>query len=135
MYAGRHYTLKEVLVWTWSDMATFAVIACVPMGLSLAGVPLPSVPWAIVAVVGTALAFVTGFKSNAAYGRLWEARKIWGSIVNASRSFAVHLREYVGDRDDGVVRAAVLRHIAWLTALRFQLRQKRPAVVAGHPTD
>ena len=126
MYAGRHYNLKEVLVWTWSDIATFAAISCVPLALTLSGVPLPSVPWAIIAVVGTALAFVTGFKSNAAYGRLWEARKIWGSIVNSSRSFVVHLREYVGDHDDGVVRATALRHVAWLAALRFQLRQKRP---------
>ncbi|MFN3241962.1 MAG: bestrophin family protein [Planctomycetota bacterium] len=125
MHAGRHYTLKEIVSWTGRDILVFSMIACLPMVLCMAGVPLPPLPWAPVAVLGTAVAFVTSFKSNAAYGRLWEARKIWGAILNASRSFAIHLREYVGDRDDGVVRAAVLRHVAWLTALRFQLRQKR----------
>ena len=125
MHAGRHYTFKEVVTWTGQDLVLFTAIGSLPLWITLLGVPLPPIPWAPIAVVGTALAFVTGFKSNAAYGRLWEARKIWGSIVNSSRSFIIHLREYVGEEEDGVVRAAVLRHVAWLTALRFQLRQKR----------
>ena len=125
MHAGRHYTLKEVLSWTGYDLLAFTAIAIVPVTLCTLGVALPPVPWAPVAVLGTAVAFVTSFKSNAAYGRLWEARKIWGGIVNASRSFVIHLKEYVGEQDDGVVRAAALRHVAWLTSLRYQLRQKR----------
>jgi putative membrane protein len=125
MHAGRHYSLKEVLTWTGYDLLAFSVLALVPVTLCLLGVTIPPVPWAPVAVLGTAVAFVTSFKSNAAYGRLWEARKIWGGIVNASRSFVIHLQEYVGDKDDGAVRQAALRHVAWLTSLRFQLRQKR----------
>ena len=105
MHAGRHYTLKEDVTWTGRDILVFATIACLPVVMCMFDVPLPPLPWAPVAVLGTAVAFVTGFKSNAAYGRLWEARKIWGAILNASRSFTIHLREYVGDRDDGVVRS------------------------------
>ncbi|WP_449398880.1 hypothetical protein [Chryseobacterium wanjuense] len=44
--------------------------------------------WVPVALIGTAEAFLVGFKNNQAYDRLWEARKIWGGIVNSSRSFA-----------------------------------------------
>jgi predicted membrane chloride channel (bestrophin family) len=45
------------------------------------------IPWVPVALIGTAEAFYVGFKNNQAYDRLWEARKIWGGIVNSSRSF------------------------------------------------
>ena len=45
-----------------------------------------NIPWLPVSVVGTAVAFYVGFKNNQAYDRLWEARKIWGGIVNDSRS-------------------------------------------------
>lgn len=43
------------------------------------------IPWVPVALIGTAEAFLVGFKNNQAYDRLWEARKIWGGIVNSSR--------------------------------------------------
>ena len=46
-----------------------------------------TIPWVPVALIGTAVAFFVGFKNNQAYDRLWEARKIWGAIVNVSRSF------------------------------------------------
>jgi len=39
-----------------------------------------------VSVIGTAVAFYVGFKNNQAYDRMWEARKIWGGIVNDSRA-------------------------------------------------
>ena len=47
-----------------------------------------SIPWLPISVIGTAVAFYVGFKNNSAYDRLWEARKIWGGIVNTSRMWA-----------------------------------------------
>lgn len=124
--------MSEVLRWTGADILKFLAISALPTVLCVSGIPLPPMPWQPIAVLGTAVAFVTGFKSNAAYGRLWEARKIWGGILNTSRSFAIHLREFVQVGDDGnsqrndeAVRQAVRRHVAWLTALRYQLRQSR----------
>ena len=40
-------------------------------------------PWLPIALVGSALAFIVSFKNNASYGRLWEARQVWGGIVNS----------------------------------------------------
>ena len=77
------------------------------------------------ALVGTAVAFVTGFKGNAAYNRLWEARQIWGGIVNASRAWSNLVHGFVPDGAADDKRTLLLRHIAWLTALRFQLREPR----------
>ena len=47
-----------------------------------------SIPVAIPAMLGTALSILLAFRTNSAYDRWWEARKIWGAIVNDSRTFA-----------------------------------------------
>jgi len=74
-------------------------------------------------MVGTAVAFMTGFKNNASYARLWEARQIWGAIVNGSRAFAMLTIDSVADVQ--IRQRLLYRHFAWLTALRYQLREPR----------
>jgi putative membrane protein len=100
-----------------------------------------ALPWLPIALVGTAVAFVVGFKNNASYDRLWEARRIWGAIVNASRTWGLMARDYVSAKhcvsgcsteELSTERAALLeRHFAWLTALRYQLREPRAWEAAG----
>ena len=126
MHVGRHYSLLEVLLWTRRETAIFVVIATVPTLLFvLAGWTFLGVPWLPIAMVGTAVAFITGFKNNASYARLWEARQIWGGIVNTSRSFTAEVQGFIEDAGDGVHARLVHRHLAWLTALRFALRESR----------
>ena len=89
------------------------------------------IPWLPLSVIGTAVAFYVGFKNNSAYDRLWEARKIWGAIINSSRMWGATLRAYVGnqftetDVDKDTLKAIhkkmIYRHIGWLYALRSQL--------------
>jgi ion channel-forming bestrophin family protein len=122
MHAGRHYSIKEVLIWTRRETLIFVLLACIPPALCALGLEVSFLPWPPLAVLGIAVAFVTGFRSNAAYGRLWEARQVWGAIVNASRAWFVMARDFVGGGDE---RSLMLRHIAWLTALRYQLREPR----------
>jgi len=69
-----------------------------------------------IAIVGAAVAFIVGFKNNATYGRLWEARQIYGAIVNSSRSWGILARDYVRGTESSA--RLVHRHIAWLHALR-----------------
>ena len=132
MHAGRHYPPREVFFWTLGDTLIFVAVAAVPtLAWTLGGQTWLTVPWQPVALVGTAVAFVTGFKNNAAYGRLWEARQIWGSIINASRTWAVQVLDLPSAALDAKKRL-VMRHLAWLTALRFQLRESRGwEVMAG----
>lgn len=87
-----------------------------------------ALPWQPVGLIGVALAFYLGFKNNSAYDRLWEARKIWGGIVNASRSFAVMARDFVHDDDAGgaISKEIVHRHVAWLHVLTIELRKVTP---------
>ena len=86
-------------------------------------------PSIIPAILGPALAFFIGFNNNQAYGRWWEARKIWGAIVNDSRSWARQLICYssVADSEaaeelNGIKKRAIIRHIAFLYALKDNLR-------------
>lgn len=53
---------------------------------------LPDIPLAIPAFIGTAISVLLSFKLNQSYDRWWEARKIWGSIVNDSRNLVLQLQ-------------------------------------------
>jgi len=94
------------------------------------------IPWLPVSVIGTAVAFYVGFKNNQAYDRLWEARKIWGAMVNSSRAWGSVVKAYISDQFtedevkksdlDEIKKRLIYRHIAWLYALRSQLLLPTP---------
>ena len=88
-------------------------------------------PGVVPSVLGTALAFFIGFSNNQAYDRWWEARKIWGALVNDSRSWARNLVSFVGGEE---AKLMVKRHIAFLYALNNNLRG-REIEYNGHLTD
>jgi len=124
MHAGRHYSLREIATWTRRETAVFLLVAIVPAALyARAGWTWLATSWLPIAMIGTAVAFVTGFKNNASYGRLWEARQIWGGIVNSSRTFALLVLDMVEAPE--ARRRILYRHAAWVTALRYQLREPR----------
>lgn len=131
MHAGRHYTAKEVFFWTLRETLVFIALATASTAIWAFDVVKIHLPWQPIALLGTAVAFVTGFKNNASYNRLWEARQIWGSIINSSRSLGILFLDLIRAPDgEGLELAAVhkrlfYRHFAWLTALRFQLREPR----------
>ncbi|WP_443945052.1 bestrophin family protein [Pedobacter sp. AW1-32] len=79
------------------------------------------IPTIIPSLLGTAIAFFIGFNNNQAYDRWWEARKIWGAIVNDSRSFTRAVLNYV-EGDEATAKRMIYRHIAFLYALKASLR-------------
>lgn len=89
------------------------------------------VPWLPISIIATAVAFYVGFKNNQAYDRLWEARKIWGSIINSSRAWGSMVNNFVSNQfnQNDISQEELLahkqrlmyRHIAWLYTLRNQL--------------
>lgn len=89
-----------------------------------------AIPWLPVSLIGTAVAFYVGFKNNQSYDRVWEARKVWGSIVNLSRSFGAATRSFVvaegisKEALDAEIRVIIYRHIAWLHAMKHAMRQR-----------
>ena len=86
-----------------------------------------SVPWQPISIIGIAVAFYLGFKNNSSYDRTWEARKIWGSIVNNSRSFSAACISFIqGENHEKIKKEVIYRHLAWISALKHQLRLSRP---------
>ncbi|MDV2445977.1 multidrug transporter [Elizabethkingia anophelis] len=125
MHTGKRYTPFEFAKWTKRDTLLMLIIATVPTILYVIGWKFIGLPWQPVAILGTAVAFIVGFKNNASYNRIWEARQIYGAIINDSRSFAYSVRDTLGGKESSVVKRIFYRHFAWLTALRFQLREPR----------
>ncbi|MBP7644254.1 MAG: bestrophin family protein [Saprospiraceae bacterium] len=80
-------------------------------------VDLPVLP---VAMLGTALSILLGFRNGSAYDRWWEARKIWGGIINMSRTLAVQIETY--SEDQNLIKNTIYRHLAYIHALRLNLR-------------
>ncbi len=126
----------RVIQWTLPEICGFvAYSAGVVFLYDFMGFEFLRLPWAPVAVLGTALAFILGFRNNAAYDRIWEARKIWGGIVNSSRSWGMKVEVMVNNdhtTDDasdeeiaGIRKTLVYRHIAWMAALRYSMRQSK----------
>ncbi|MGW9685178.1 bestrophin family protein [Flagellimonas sp. 2504JD1-5] len=137
MYTRRIFPIRGVIRWTRRHIFLFLVLATVPVFLfDILRWKWLHIPWLPLGVLGTAVAFIVSFKNNASYDRLWEARKIWGGIVNASRSWTIMVKDFITNEhakstksDDElkeVKRELVHRHVAWLTALRYQLRKDKP---------
>jgi ion channel-forming bestrophin family protein len=126
MHAGRHYSFWGFLVWTRRELVKLFFLALIPTVLyRLCGFKFLSISWVPIAMLGTAVSFIVGFKNNASYNRLWEARQIYGGIINASRAFGVMVRDFLPPADQALVATIFDRHFAWLTALRYQLREPR----------
>jgi putative membrane protein len=103
------------------------------------------IPWLPLSVIGTAVAFYVGFKNNQAYDRMWEARKIWGGIINDSRAWGMMVDGFVtnlftdnkasDEEIHAIKKRLIYRHIAWLYAHRSQLLVSTPwehASQSGH---
>ena len=136
-----------MMKWTRRDIYIFIIIGAIPVflykGLGLYWLHLP---WLPIGVVGTAVAFIVSFKNNASYDRLWEARKIYGGIVNASRSFTLMVNDFISNTHAknplsdkelfDIRKTMVMRHVAWMTSLRHALRQHKPWEVSKvHKSD
>lgn len=135
MHAGKNFSFKEVVSWTRRDIYTLLLISFIPtFCYQVLDWKWLSIPWMPVALLGTAVAFVVGFKNNASYDRMWEARRVWGSILNASRSWGIMVKDFIPYKNaavtnphelDAIKLTLIKRHIAWLTAMRYQLREAR----------
>jgi putative membrane protein len=124
MHTGRSYTLFEFLDWTRRDIYVLIVLGVVPVAAyQIGNLKWLGIPWTVVALLGTATAFVVGFKNIQTYNRAWEARQIWGDIVSGSRAWGTMSRDSFDNTEHS--KELVYRHLAWLTALRYQLRETR----------
>ena len=137
MYTRRIYSPWAMIVWTHHETIVFIILAAIPVVLyDVLGQTWLHLPWLPIALIGMAVAFILSFRNNATYGRIWEARKIWGGIVNTSRAWGIMVKDFItndftedraGDAElQDLKRKLILHHVAWLTALRHAMRAPRP---------
>ncbi|MEL6669665.1 MAG: bestrophin family ion channel [Bacteroidota bacterium] len=137
MYTKKVFRAIDMARWTRYE--TFFFIALVSGVVALSyffDLSWIKIPWTPLALIGTAVAFVIGFQNNSAYGRIWEARKIWGGIVNTSRTFGMFVQDMVTNEHTNIelskeelhheIKTLTYRHIAWMTALRHAMRASKP---------
>ena len=87
---------------------------------------LPEMPLTIPAFIGTAISILLSFKLSQSYDRWWEARKIWGAIVNDSRSFVIQLQSLTSKGNEEKIKKMAFRQIAWCYSLGQSLRELNP---------
>ena len=81
-----------------------------------------SLPLAIPALLGTAVSLLLAFRTSQSYERWWEARIVWGGIVNDSRTFIREVITFLPGQPD-IARAFAERQIIWNYALGESLRR------------
>jgi len=137
MYIGKRFPIWGTIKWSKRYIFIFFVLDIIPILLyQILGWQWLAIPWQPIALIGIAVSFYLGFKNNSSYDRLWEARKIWGGIVNASRTFTIMSRDFITNEHakeelsenalTSIHKTVVHRHIAWIKALTYQLRVPKP---------
>jgi putative membrane protein len=93
---------------------------------------IPDLPLGVPAFLGTAMSVILSFKLSQSYDRWWEARKIWGGIVNDSRNLVLQLQSFVKKGNEAVTRRIALRHVAFCYCLGRSLRGLEPLHHSEH---
>lgn len=129
MIITRRISLGKMLRFTWPRLLVliiFTALACLAME-QLPRELLMALSYAA-GFLGTAVAFLIGFRNNSAYGRWWEAHRVWSKLKYDSRSFALLLQSLIDDgRDNSALQERMIhRQIAFAWRLNHFLR-KLPA--------
>lgn len=128
MMVSNRGSVLRLLMWQWrltliltlSGVGTYVFHHVLGYGWTLPTMPL--------AVVGAALGIFVSFRTNSAYDRWWEGRKLWGRMINTSRHFTTQVVSYIGAKEETkeVAQTLVRRHSLYVHVLRCQLRQQDP---------
>lgn len=134
MYTRRTIRWSIIMLYGWKYILFFllysSLIVATHFFLDWHFLQIPFLP---ISAIGIAVAFYIGFKNNSSYDRLWEARRIWGSLVNYSRAWGVQVLDFINNNKEPdacgnmeleeIHRRLIYRHLAFLNALRLQLRR------------
>ncbi len=123
MYIKRNISWNIIFRYAWKNVIFFTFWAAFIFSLYyFLNWKFLDMPFEPLGVIGIAVSFYIGFKNAQSYDRFWEGRKIWGGIVNYSRTWANNVLSFV-ENDKDARRILIYRHLAWINALRIQLRQ------------
>jgi len=84
-----------------------------------------SLPLSVPAMVGTVVSLLMAFRTAQSYERWWEARTIWGAIVNDSRTLIRQFIQFVPENSKEEVKQFAEIQIIWTYALGQALRKEK----------
>jgi len=128
MYIRRNISLKLLFKDSWRFLLIIGLWSAFIVYLhDFVGIGILAVPIIPVSTLGIGVALYLGLKNKEAYDRWWEGRKIWGDIINKSRAFSNQVHSLLYNEEHKTIPKEVkenliYRHLAWLTALTYQLR-------------
>lgn len=139
MIVEKRISFLRLLRVIWLELAAILVVSAIPV-ICLIYFDLGeyAINASIPLVIGTAIAIFLGFRTNSAYERWWEARKVWGGIIAESRNLVRLCDHFFGsasiasdnkDRDNkdvAAVREVTYRQIAWAKMLDHYLKDLPP---------
>lgn len=122
---------KQISVWAFVSTIKFDIAAictyAVVIGIldHYSAFSILSIPLSITAIIGTAVSLLFGFRTAQSYERWWEARIIWGAIVNDSRTLIRQIKQFLppSASSNSTVSAFAYRQIIWCYALNESLRK------------
>jgi putative membrane protein len=134
MIVKRNFNPIRVIQYVQTELA-FAVITTVAVFvLHKQNITAVTLPFSISAILGSALAIFIAFRNNSSYSRWWEARTLWGGIINSSRVLArlvitftdshSHQQNYEKERSEQFKKEIIYKVIVWVHALRLHLRKQ-----------
>jgi putative membrane protein len=130
MHLGRRYKFTEFAGWTkWEAGYLLVWSVLVTALLQITQWNFLTIPAPILTIVGSALAIILAFKNAQCYARTSEALSTAGQVTTASFNLANKLTTTLGALDPvqsaPALKDIFYRHFAWLTALRFFLRERK----------
>ncbi len=134
MIVKRNFNPIKVIQYVKTELIFAVAISVMVFVLHKQGVTAISFPFSIAAILGSALAIFIAFRNNSSYSRWWEARTLWGGIINSSRVLArliitftdshSHQQNYDKERSEQFKKEMIYKVIAWVHALRLHLRKQ-----------
>lgn len=128
MLISHNLHLVRILRYTWKVDILMVITCAVTYYIHEHLASAINIPPTLITLLGTAIAFFLGFNNNQAYDRWWEARIIWGALVNDSRSWARNLLQHTDEGNAGknelltITRRMILRQIGFIYSLKESLR-------------
>lgn len=114
-----HYVGRPLLLLlAWDVLTTLVCMLLIHDHIDLPDLPIP--------LIGSAVAVYLTFRNTTAYARWWEARVLWGAMINQSRNFSRQCHTLLPDAPATVRATLVHRQIAYAHALRLHLRRQAP---------
>ncbi|GAB4463805.1 MAG: bestrophin family ion channel [Bacteroidales bacterium] len=134
MIVKRNFNPIKVIQYVKTELAFAVIITVTVFLLHKQNLTAITLPFSISAILGSALAIFIAFRNNSSYSRWWEARTLWGGIINSSRVLArlvitftdshSHQQNYDKERSEQFKKEMIYKVIAWVHALRLHLRKQ-----------